>query len=241
MDKLYIVMPAYNEQENIEAVVREWYPVLDGKDQQSRLVVADSGSTDCTHQILTDLKKKYPKIEILSETGKQHGPKLLALYDYAAEAGADYVFQTDSDGQTSVAEFDIFWKQREKYDAIIGNRVVRGDGLDRKLIEMAVCWLLWVFFKVNIPDANAPFRLMKIGMIQKYIYGFPEDYSLPNIMMTTLFAYYHENIKFEQISFKKRGGGVNSINLPKIIRTGWKAIKDWNIRSKKMKEEGRYD
>ena len=39
MDKniLYVVMPAYNEEANIESVVREWYQVLDGKDAKSRL------------------------------------------------------------------------------------------------------------------------------------------------------------------------------------------------------------
>ena len=52
MDKLYIVMPAYNEEENIRTVVEQWYPLLKGKSEESRLVIADSGSTDKTHEIL---------------------------------------------------------------------------------------------------------------------------------------------------------------------------------------------
>ena len=55
MDTLYIVMPAYNEEENIESVVRNWYPLLEGKSENSRLVVADSGSSDNTHSILLQL------------------------------------------------------------------------------------------------------------------------------------------------------------------------------------------
>lgn len=46
MDKLYVVMPAYNEEANIEAVVRSWYPILERKSEGSRLIVADSGSSD---------------------------------------------------------------------------------------------------------------------------------------------------------------------------------------------------
>lgn len=106
MDKLYIVMPAYNEEENIESVVREWYSVLIGDD--SRLIVADSGSTDGTHDILVKLQKELPKLEIISDTLKQHGPKLIALYEYAIKSGADWVFQTDSDGQTSSTELKLF-------------------------------------------------------------------------------------------------------------------------------------
>lgn len=54
---LYIVMPAYNEEANIERVVEDWYLVLNGKALKSRLVIADSGSTDATHDILLELQK----------------------------------------------------------------------------------------------------------------------------------------------------------------------------------------
>lgn len=101
MDSLYIVMPAYNEEDNIEQVIRDWYPLLDGKSPVSRLVIADSGSTDRTHTILLNLQKEYPQLDILENTGKQHGPKVIALYDYAIKNRIDYVFQTDSDGQTN--------------------------------------------------------------------------------------------------------------------------------------------
>ena len=55
MNSLYIVMPAYNEESNIEEVVKAWYPVLEGKSARSKLVIADSGSTDATHEILMNL------------------------------------------------------------------------------------------------------------------------------------------------------------------------------------------
>ena len=42
MDSLYIVMPAYNEEENIQETVKAWYGTLDDKAEESRLVIADS-------------------------------------------------------------------------------------------------------------------------------------------------------------------------------------------------------
>ena len=95
MDILYVVMPAYNEEDNILDVITSWYPVLEGKDPASRLVVADSGSTDRTHDLLEHFKKDHPQLEILSDTGKQHGPKVIALYDYSIKNGADFIFQPD--------------------------------------------------------------------------------------------------------------------------------------------------
>lgn len=237
MDSLYIVMPAYNEEQNIEKVVEAWYPILDGKAEESRLVIADWGSKDRTHEILEQLKHdKYPKLEILETTNQFHGPKVIALYDYAIKNGIDYIFQTDSDGQTNPDEFEKFWNMRTEYDGIFGNRTVRGDGNDRAFVEKVVCFLLKLYFGVKVPDANAPFRLMKTDVVKKYLYNMPEDYNLPNIMMTTYFAFYKEKMNFQEITFKPRTAGVNSVNIPRIIKIGWKALGDFHNLKKGMKK-----
>lgn len=235
MDTLYIVMPAYNEEENIESVVRSWYPVIKGKSESSRLVIADSGSRDRTHEILEQLRSgEFPQLEILHTDNQYHGPKVIALYKYAIANGADYIFQTDSDGQTDPEEFGAFWKARRKYAGIFGNRKVRGDGKDRAFVEKVVCALVLLYFGVKIPDANAPFRLMKTQTVAKYIDKMPEDYNLPNIMMTTYFAYYREPTAFRTISFKPRQAGVNSVNIPRIVKIGWNALGDFRKLKKDM-------
>lgn len=235
MDTLYVVMPAYNEEANIEETVRSWYGILDGKSEASKLVIADSGSKDRTHEILVKMRNEFPKLEILENTDRQHGPKVIALYAEAIKNGADYIFQTDSDGQTNPAEFDRFWELRGKYDGIFGRRNERGDGKARAVVENVVCALLRVYFGVRIPDANAPFRLMKAEVVNKYLNKMPSDYNLPNIMMTTYFVYYKEKTVFIPISFKPRKAGVNSINLPKIFGIGWKALGDFRDFKKGMR------
>ena len=236
-ETLYVVIPAYNEEENIESVIKSWYPVLEGKSDASRVVVADSGSTDRTHEILSKLQQELPKLFILSSTGKFHGPKVIALYEHAIKSGADWIFQTDSDGQTNPAEFDAFWNIREGLDGIFGNRSVRGDGLARSLVEKVVCLLLKIYFGIRVPDANAPFRLMKAGTVNKYLHLMAPDYNLPNIMITAFFSFYDENVSFRQISFKARQGGVNSINILKIMKIGWKALRDFSKFRKQMKRD----
>lgn len=235
MDSLYIVMPAYNEEANIEDVVKQWYPILEGKADNSKLIIADSGSSDRTHEILEELKANgYPKLEILSDTNRYHGPKLIAMYDYAIKNGIDYVFQTDSDGQTNPDEFAAFWEERNNHGAVIGYRSVRGDGQSRAFVEKVVCFLLRLYFGVKVPDANAPFRLMKTDVLKKYLYKLPSDYNIPNIMITTYLKYFNEDILFRDITFKPRQGGVNSINIKRIIQIGWKALGDFHRLKKEM-------
>lgn len=236
MEKLYIVIPAYNEESNIEKTIKEWYPVAEKYNGGggSRLLVVNDGSTDSTWDILCKLKESMPLLEPLKKKNGGHGSSVLHGYSYAVEKGADYVFQTDADGQTNPQEFTGFWELRDQYDAIIGSRSVRGDGKSRKFVENVVCFLLRMIFGVKVSDANAPFRLMKAELLKKYIGKLPKDYNLPNIMMTTYFVYYHERVCFREISFKPRQGGVNSINFKKIVKIGWKALGDFRKLKREM-------
>lgn len=236
MDKLYIVIPAYNEEANIERTVKEWYPVIqrNSAEGESRLVVVNDGSKDSTWEILCRLKKEMPLLEPLKKKNGGHGSSVLYGYNYAVEQGADYVFQTDADGQTNPEEFEEFWDLKEKYDVIIGSRSVRGDGKSRKFVENVVCILLRIIFGIKVRDANAPFRLMRAELLEKYIKRLPKDYNLPNIMLTTYFVYYQEKVCFREISFKPRQGGVNSLNLKKIVKIGWRAMGDFRRLRKEM-------
>ena len=87
---------------------------------------------------------------------------------------------------------------------------------------------------MSVPDANAPFRLMKRELLEKYLDRLPEDYNLPNVMLTTFFAYYHENICFRKITFRPRQGGKNSINIRKIIGIGKKSLQDFRTFKKQL-------
>ena len=228
-EKLYIVIPAYNERDNIYQVLDDWYPVVEKHSGggESRLVVIDDGSKDDTYAIMQEYAKTHPLFEPLTKPNGGHGATVLYGYHYALEHGADYIFQTDSDGQTDPAEFEKFWQIREGYDAIFGNRTSRGDGFSRAVVEKVLCAVLWTYFHVSVPDANAPFRLMKAGYVEEYLPLMPENYNLPNALLTAFGAYFHRKIRFIPICFKPRQGGTNSINIRKIVRIGHQALHDF--------------
>lgn len=237
MERLFIVMPAYNEQDNIADTLAAWYPVIErhAANGESRLVAVNDGSKDDTFAMMQKFAKDHPLFTPLTKPNGGHGPTVIYAYNYAIEQGADWIFQTDSDGQTNPDEFEAFWEAREAYDGIFGNRTVRGDGNSRAMVEKVVCLLLRIYFGVKVPDANAPFRLMRAEKVAKYLKKLPEDYNLPNIMMTTYFVYYKERVSFREISFKPREKGTNSINIKKIFKIGRQAVKDFRMLKKGMK------
>ena len=112
----------------------------------------------------------------------------------------------------------------------MGCRPVRGDGKDRKMVENVLRSYVWLFFHVWVPDANAPFRLMKASVVKKYINLMPSDFNLPNAVLAACFSKFRERVKYIDITFKPRQGGVNSINPKKILKIGWKAISGfWKV------------
>ncbi|CCX58204.1 putative uncharacterized protein [Blautia hydrogenotrophica CAG:147] len=233
MDKLYIVMPAYNEEANIEAVVSQWHPLVEKIGSDSRLVVMDDGSKDHTYEKLKDLQKKFPQLVGVTKENEGHGATVLRAYHYAIDHGADYVFQTDSDGQTLPEEFWPLWENRQRGGLLIGQRKGREDGISRVFVTRVLRLVLFAVFRVWVKDANTPFRLMKASELEQVLKKIPEGFNLSNVIMTVI--YEKENkVTYYPITFRPRQGGVNSINLRKISRIGWQAVKDFRRIRKKL-------
>ncbi|MBP1755600.1 MAG: glycosyl transferase family 2 [Firmicutes bacterium] len=235
MDKLYIVIPAYNEEANIGRVIKDWYPIVEKIGNGSRLVIIDDGSKDHTFSIMQQQAKGLEAFEPITKPNGGHGATVLYGYHYAINAGADYVFQTDSDGQTLPEEFWPFWEQRNSYDMVIGHRRGRQDGLSRVFVTKTLKLVLWLCFHVSITDANTPFRLMKATTLQKQLRQVPENFNLSNVMISVIYARKKLPVKFMPVTFRPRQGGVNSINMKKIIRIGKQAFKDFRRINKSLR------
>lgn len=236
MDKLYIIIPAYNEEANIRSVIAQWHPVVEKTGQGSRLVVIDDGSRDHTYQTASELKKQYSQLVVLTKENQGHGATVLYGYKYAIRKGADYVFQTDSDGQTLPSEFSAFWKNRGKCGLLIGQRVHRGDGVSRLFVTRVLRLVLLVVFRVWIKDANAPYRLMRCSQLQEVLKKVPKDFFLSNVLITVIYTKKRLGVHYYPISFLPRQGGENSINLKKIFGIGKKSFRQFLALRKKVEE-----
>ncbi len=205
----------------------------------SRLVVVDDGSKDDTYRILQDMAGTRDLLLPLTKPNSGHGSTCIYAYKYAASHGADYIFQTDTDGQTSADEFESFWDEIGKHDAVLGKRPHRGDGAARVFISKVMRVIERVIFGLDIPDANVPYRLMRPELVMKYIPYITDDLFLQNVMLTVCFAYFHENITFKDITFMPRQGGKSFVNIRSITRIGLKTVKDFFTLRKKFREAGK--
>ena len=190
-------------------------------------MIINDGSKDNTYEIMQKLAKDKPLFTPLTKANGGHGDTVLYGYRYAIRHDADYIFQTDSDGQTLPEEFEPFWKQKESYDMVIGWRNKRQDGGNRVFVTRTLRLVIRVCFGVSVTDANTPFRLMKASTLQKYIGRIPNDFNLSNVILSVIYAKKGCKVKYIPITFRPRQGGVNSINMKKIFGIGRQAVRDF--------------
>ena len=95
MDKKIVIIPTYNEKENIEAITRKVFS-LPGDFQ---ILIIDDGSPDGTAAIVKGLQSEFPeRLHLLERSGKQGlGTAYLTGFKWSLDHGYDYIFEMDAD------------------------------------------------------------------------------------------------------------------------------------------------
>ena len=226
-------MPAYNEEANIANTIRQWYLIVEKINQmngcEAVLVIANDGSKDSTYEVMSQIKTKEGLgfFKLLNKPNGGHGQTVLYLYRHALENGADYIFQTDSDGQTNPEEFWQMFEHRHESDFLVGYRQGREDGISRVFVTKILRLVVWLMFHEWVVDANTPFRLMKVNKLKPIMDVIPSDYFLCNVAISTIAVKWKYRIGWYKITFRSRQGGENSVNFKRIVKIGWKALGDF--------------
>ena len=220
MKDLAIVIPVFNEEENIEKVLNDWKKILEKN--KFDIIVVNDGSKDKTKLILDKIKKKNTNIKIINKLNGGHGESIYLGYKYATKKKYKFIFQVDSDDQFSTSDFKSFWRVRDKpYDLIIGYRQYRKDPLLRIFLSKIVLRLFFlIYFKKNISDANIPYRLMKIKFLDDFIKNSSKKYIAPNILMTL----YAKNVLSLKVKHFQRSKGVIRWPLKRLFYFGVRLI-----------------
>ncbi len=124
-----VVIPTYNEADNIENVVAE---VLGLKVEGLEILVVDDNSPDGTGQIADKLVENYPNlVSVLHRSGKLgFASAYTDGYQYALSKGADLIVGMDADLSHSPSYLLTFLEKIKDYDVVVGSRYVKGGGYE---------------------------------------------------------------------------------------------------------------
>jgi glycosyltransferase involved in cell wall biosynthesis len=159
LPSLSVVLPAYNEEANIETAVRRAGEVTDRLGLDHEVIVVDDGSSDGTADTVRRMRARDDRIVLV-----QHHRNLgygEALKSGFGSATKDLVFLTDADNQFDLEELEDFLELIEHADVVAGHRVHRRDPWFRRVNGHAWNYLVRTLYYVPVRDVDCAFKLFR--------------------------------------------------------------------------------
>jgi len=232
--KLMVVIPTYNEAENLPAMVAE---LLALAVPDLEILFVDDNSPDGTGQVADGLAEQHPdRVHVLHRPGKMGlGTAYLTGFRYALDHGAAYVVQMDADFSHSPQYIAKFVEAIQDYDVVIGSRYVSGGHLDER-------WSWWRYFLswwansiytrlilgLTAKDTTAGFKCWRRATLE----GIGLDRVRSNgYVFQVEMAYLTEKLGYRfcelPIYFEDRRIGKSKMTVPVKIEA---ALRTWQIR-----------
>ncbi|HBF38497.1 MAG TPA: hypothetical protein DDW50_14410 [Firmicutes bacterium] len=214
--ELAVIMPIYNEEEAIMAVLQKWHAQLSELQIDFEIHAYNDGSKDNTETILKNLSRDYPRLMIHNKNNSGHGPTILQGYRENSEA--KWLFQVDSDDEMEVKDFNKLWSQRDDYDFLIGWREGRHSPLPRRIISSVSRIIIRLFYHPGVWDVNSPYRLMRSDKFRELFFKIPADTFAPNVILSGFAILKKMRIFQVPVTYHERQTGKVSIQKLKLLK-----------------------
>ena len=183
-ERLCVVMPVYNEQDAIPAVLAKWDGALSALGIDYEIRPYNDGSKDSSLAVMRKAAEGRPRISVRDKPNGGHGNTILTGYREAAADGFDWIFQVDSDDEMGPERFGELWSRRGDFDFLIGIRDGRRQALPRKVISFVSRLCVRLFYGKSVWDVNSPYRLMRTSAFRELFLSIPLSTFAPNVVIS---------------------------------------------------------
>jgi dolichol-phosphate mannosyltransferase len=168
-----IVLPTYNERENLPHALARIREVADGHDLQLHTMIVDDNSPDGTGALADQLAAELPDVSVMHRAGKEGlGKAYIAGFRRALADGADLIFEMDADLSHDASYLPHFVRLIENgADVVLGSRYVKGGGvenwgLSRKVISKGGCLYARTILGVPYHDLTGGFKCFRRRVLE---------------------------------------------------------------------------
>lgn len=213
MEKVLIIVPAFNEEDNIEKLVDN----LEKNYPQYDYVVINDGSTDHTAEIC--LRNHYQFISLPINLGI--GGAVQTGYQYALDHQYDIAIQIDGDGQHNLSFIEELVKpiREGSADIAIGSRFITKEGFQssfsRRVGIQFLSGLIRLLCGKRIRDVTSGYRAVNRRFIRIYAKDYPNDYPEPEAIIAAVM--YRGTITEVPVVMNERESGISSINFKRSV------------------------
>ena len=230
--KTCIIIPTYNENENIIPLIRELFGVMPA---DTRILVVDDGSPDGTAELVRRFMQSEPRVALATRPKKlgMGSAYQMAFRKVLDEGRDDLIVTIDADFSHSPKYVPEFVRAAEQYDLVVGSRYISGGGIEnwelwRRLLSWGGNLYVRAITGLPIRDCTAGFSCMRCDFLKKVPFESvqPSGYAWWFTLRMMLFRR-GARIKEIPIVFIERRLGQSKINTH-IIYEG--LIEPWRIR-----------
>jgi glycosyltransferase involved in cell wall biosynthesis len=164
LDGVSVVLPAYNEEENLAAAVQEAIAAAEQVSGRQEIIVVDDGSHDATAALAEALGAEDSRVRLVRhERNRGYG---CAIRNGIAAAQMEWILLTDADLQFDLSQLTEFVPHTAEAELVVGYRAKRNDPLMRRLNADGWNALVHVLFRLPVHDVDAAFKLIKRNAIE---------------------------------------------------------------------------
>lgn len=160
-----LVLPAYNEADNIDLMVAEATPALESVSDDYEILVVNDGSADDTSAVTRRVMETHPHVRLVEHPVNQGFGA--AVFTGFTSAQKDWIFYTDADRQFVLSELERFVPLMDQADLIAGYRAPRRDPFMRVVYGKGWSMLCTLVFGYTVRDVDCGFKLFRRDIIEK--------------------------------------------------------------------------
>ena len=170
MKRALIIIPTYNEAENIVNIINELV-AINYPDVIIEILVVDDNSTDGTAMLVKNLA--HQRVHIIERPGKMGlGTAYIKGFGYAIENNYDYVFEMDADFSHDPEAIPGFLDKLKEYDLVIGSRYIEGIAvvnwpLSRLMISIGASYYTRMITFLPVKDVTAGFMAYRVPSLKQ--------------------------------------------------------------------------
>jgi dolichol-phosphate mannosyltransferase len=229
-----IVIPTYNEAENVPQIV----PQILAQDPSFHVLIVDDNSPDGTARIVKGMQAAEPRIHLLERPGKMGlGTAYVAGFGYALANGFDFVFEMDADFSHDPNALPVLYAKAQECDLVIGSRYVSGVNvvnwpMRRLLLSYSANLYTRIITGMPIKDATAGFKCYRRRVLEaidlQAIHS--NGYSF---QIETNFLAWRKGFKVCEVPivFVDRRAGVSKMSKNIVYEAAWMV---WKLKLKSL-------
>jgi dolichol-phosphate mannosyltransferase len=229
MPGAWLVLPTFNEAENIEPIIRAALPQLASSGRPHRILVVDDNSPDGTGSIADRLASEIDEVQVLHRERKEGiGPAYLAGFERALAEGADLLLEMDSDFSHDPADLPRLIEATADADLVLGSRYVPGGGvtdwgLGRRFVSRGGSLYAKVVLGIPVDDLTGGFKCFRREVLDTLdLSGVGTDGYGFQIEMTYRTVKAGFRVKEIPILFRDRRVGSSKMSARIAVEAFWK-------------------